>query len=54
MEIVIGSYLFEVFLFKWIEKDVDDKKKFWRILVLIEIYIVIYDNRLKIRKYFIN
>lgn len=54
MEIVIGSYFFEVFLFKWIEKDVDDKKKFWRILVLIEIYIVIYDNRLKIRKYFIN
>lgn len=28
MEIVIGSYFFEVFLFKWIEKDVDDKKNF--------------------------
>lgn len=52
MEIATGSHFFEVLLLKWIEKDVDDKKKPWRILALIEIYI--YDNRSKIRKHLIN
>lgn len=54
MEIATGSHFFEVLLLKWIEEDVDDKKKPWRILALIEIYIVIYDNRSKIRKHLIN